>query len=109
MTMLSTGRRIEDQLLVYRRGAEWRRTAGNVFRCMVHLVPEEDGRLSAIAATLPGVASQGATEEEALANVTEALAAALATYAELRMPIPWTASPPEREAAAQTKWVIVHV
>ncbi len=83
----------------------WEEFSGGLYRCQVYLYPEDDGRFSAIAASLPGVASQGRTEADALANVTEALEGAIADYKESGQSIPWAdpVAPPEENAI--TRWV----
>jgi len=75
---------------------------------MVYLTPEVNGGFSVEAATLPGVASQGNNEKEALANIAEALEGALAAYSVPGMKIPWLTMPRERPTTAKEKWVIVH-
>lgn len=76
------------------------------FRCKVYLIPEGDG-FSVVSATLPGVASQGESEEEALKNIVEAFEGALAVYRERSQPIPWQrARRPERGALTRT--VTIH-
>jgi predicted RNase H-like HicB family nuclease len=86
----------------------WEEYQDNVYRCPVYVLREEDGRRSAIAANLPGVASYGATEEEALQHVEEALAAAIATYTEGGGRVPWLATPRAAPPDSETRWVIVH-
>jgi predicted RNase H-like HicB family nuclease len=88
---------------------EWQEFQGNAYSCQVYLLPEQEGGYSAIAATLPGVASQGETEEEALENITEALAAAISAYKDNGMKIPWRQEPREPEPEAKIRWVAVHV
>jgi predicted RNase H-like HicB family nuclease len=61
----------------------------NLLRCPVHLLPEEEGGYSVCSANLPGVASQGETEQEALGNITEALKGVIEVYKEQGSPIPW--------------------
>lgn len=59
------------------------------FECRVALIPEGDRSFSVYAINLPGVASQGDTESEAIANITDALSGALAEY-KAAGEIPWT-------------------
>ena len=40
----------------------------------VHLIPSEDGGYTVVVPALPGCISEGDTEEEALANIREAIA-----------------------------------
>lgn len=65
--------------------------SGEVYRCPVWLLPESDGRYSVLAATLLGCASQGDTEAEALANITEALQGCIEAYKADGGVIPWKA------------------
>jgi predicted RNase H-like HicB family nuclease len=88
----------------------WQEHHGNVFRLPVHLYPEEEvGGYSVIAPSLPGVVSQGETEPESLANITEALAAAISAYKAASRPIPWTDPAPEPDEGAIVRWVFVNV
>ena len=57
--------------------------------CQVVLTPEDDGGYSALALRLPGVVSQGETEDEALRNIAEAFRAAVQMYLEDGGSIPW--------------------
>jgi predicted RNase H-like HicB family nuclease len=54
--------------------------ANTCFECRVGLLPETDGSFSVYAINLPGVASQGENEQEAIANITDALVGALMEY-----------------------------
>lgn len=53
----------------------------------VHLEPDEDGVFVATVPALPGCISQGKTEEEAIANIQEAIALHLECMAEDGEPI----------------------
>ena len=82
---------------------------GGVYRCMVYITPEEEGGFSAVAANLPGAASQGDTEEEALANITEALHGVLESYQEMGEKIPWLTTPRQKaQETTKSHWVVVH-
>jgi predicted RNase H-like HicB family nuclease len=77
--------------------------------CLVYLIQEEDGGYSVIAANLPGAASQGDSEAEALANIEEAMHGLIESYRESSQPIPWTDSPKPRPAGVvKEQWVLVH-
>jgi antitoxin HicB len=78
-----------------------------VLFCPVYLIPEPEGGFSASVATLPGCYSQGDTEDEALANVAEALEGVLETYQARGLPIPWR-KPTRRPAGALPFTVAVH-
>jgi predicted RNase H-like HicB family nuclease len=53
----------------------------------VTVIRDEDGAWVAECPAIPGCVSQGATREEALANVREAIAACLEVRAERGMPL----------------------
>ncbi len=88
----------------------WTMLTDRVYECRVWLCPESDGGFSALVPTLPGVASQGETEAEALENIKEAFQGAVAEYLESGERIPW-----HREAVrpkpqdAKEKWILVNV
>lgn len=63
--------------------------AKTCFECRVGLLRECDGSFSIYAINLPGVASQGETEQEAIANIVDALAGTLAEY-KSEGEIPWS-------------------
>ena len=107
MSEVKTGRRSTDNPSILRPDGQWQKVTGGVYRCMVYLVPEEEG-FSVVAANLPGVASQGDTEPEALANVIEAFQGAIAVYKQQGVNIPWTKTPLEPQHGAVRRWVIVH-
>ena len=79
----------------------------HTYRCDVRLCAEHDGGYSAYVPQLPGVVSEGDNAEDALANIREALAAAIEAYV-AEGTIPW--QQPVRQASADelTKWVVVH-
>jgi predicted RNase H-like HicB family nuclease len=108
MADTQTGRRPGESGLIPLVTPGWRKPERKAYRCQVFLLPEDDGGFSVCAATLPGVASQGKTEEEALANITKAFEGVFAAYAERGEPIPWLPEPRERERGAKVRWVVVH-
>jgi predicted RNase H-like HicB family nuclease len=81
------------------------------YECRVVIVPDdEDGGFCVYALRLPGVASQGETETEAIENIRDAFGSALATYLELGMPIPWEDSVAVPQSASrQELWIVVDV
>jgi predicted RNase H-like HicB family nuclease len=79
------------------------------YSCHICLVPEE-GQVSAIVLNLPGAASCGATEAEALANVEESIRGLIELYEERGEPIPWREyGSDEIPAGAKTRWILVNV
>jgi predicted RNase H-like HicB family nuclease len=77
------------------------------YRCHICLVPEEDG-VSAIVLNLPGVASQGDCESEALQNVREAVTGAIEEYLGSGQEIPWSDQYTEIPVG-RCKWILVNV
>ena len=86
------------------------RTKG-VYECRVWLCPEEtDGGYSAIVPTLPGLATQGETIEEAIENVKDAFRAVAAEYSESGSEIPWQkATDRSKPHGTIEKWILVNV
>lgn len=71
-------------------GVQWTNYAPQTcFECRIALIPESDGGFSVYAINLPGVVSQGESETEAIANIIDALAGALAEY-KIDGEIPWS-------------------
>ena len=79
------------------------------YKCRVLLCREEGGGYSALALELPGVASQGNTKREALANVAEAFRGAISVYLDDGGKIPWTDAKRERPADSEEHWLLVDV
>jgi predicted RNase H-like HicB family nuclease len=80
---------------------------GHVCRVWIHR--EDCGGFSAEIVTLPGVVSQGETEEEAIANLREAFKGAIEIYLERGSAIPWSTDvPAERPANVKEKRIIMH-
>jgi predicted RNase H-like HicB family nuclease len=70
---------------------------------------DDDGIYSAVALNLPGVGSCGDTEEEAMANLREAIAGALQTYAAIGEAVPWKDTTSEEiPFGAEQKWIMVN-
>lgn len=59
------------------------------YRCHIILMEEEDHSFSAVVLNLPGAGSCGATEEEAIENVREAVLGVIESYQEAGEEIPW--------------------
>jgi len=78
------------------------------YRFHVALVTESNGRVSTIALNLPGLASDGENEEEALANFAEAASLIIESYLEDSEEIPWT-EPKSSDIPANAKcqWIFV--
>jgi len=108
---------MSSDLILERRGAissfpyfEW--TGGldsNTYECKVLLCPESEGGFSAHAVRLPGVVSEGETETEALANIADAYRAALQSYRDSEMEIPWSDEQFERPEGSKELWILVDV
>src|SRR5690349_14857714 len=84
-------------------------TSDRTYECRVLLCPEEEGGFSAFAMKLPGVMSQGDSEQEALENIKDAFQAAIQSYTEAGKPVPWMDGKIERPAGSFERWVLVNV
>jgi len=81
-----------------------------VYHCHIAMIREEDGSCTAIVLNLPGAASEGGTEEEAMRNVRESIRGLIESYKATGDPIPWK-DPVSQDVPdnADTKWILVHV
>ena len=90
-------------------GKLWHRYDGNAFECEIRLTAEDGGGFSVYAPQLPGVVSQGETEEDALENAKDALREALVSYRNLRQDVPWNDDIEPAKQEEKAKWIVVHV
>ena len=89
------------------RDVDWPRENG--YRCDICLLQEEDGTFTAIVLNLPGAASCGETEPDALRNVEESIRGLIEVYKEHGNPIPWKEYAPEDiPAGAKTQRILVN-
>jgi predicted RNase H-like HicB family nuclease len=87
--------------------ANW--SARKAYRCHICLIREEDGSFSAVVLNLPGAGSCGATYEEALENVREAILGVIESYTEAGEEIPWRDSVSDDiPEGAKRKWILVN-
>jgi len=87
---------------------KWKQTR---YRCLVCLIPEEDGTWSALVLSLPGAGSCGPTKEEALERVREAIGGLIESYKEDDKSIPWCDPTLLREKIptnAELAWIVVN-
>jgi predicted RNase H-like HicB family nuclease len=84
----------------------WHRHGDNARICRALFCPEADG-FSVFALRLPGVASQGDTLDEAIANIRDAFAAAIDVYASEGGEIPWDDAEVERPSGSFERWILV--
>jgi predicted RNase H-like HicB family nuclease len=108
MSDVMTGRRPGERKMLPIPKSSWRTPEKKTYRYKVYLLEEEDGGHSVRAASLPGVASQGDTEQDALSNVVTAFEGAIASYKKHGEEIPWSKSPRPMERGEVERWVIVH-
>jgi predicted RNase H-like HicB family nuclease len=88
---------------------DYTREKGGAYEVEVRLVAEgQGGGFSAHIPQLPGVVSQGETEEEALENIKEALLGALRCYQDAGNEIPWVEAAAPKEPEELQRWVVVH-
>lgn len=79
-------------------------------RCEIRLHQElDDGGYSAYVPELPGVVSEGETEQEAVGNISEALRGALRTYLDSEQPIPWRKEVEPLQIDEVRTWIVVDV
>lgn len=91
-------------------GDQWNRLADRVYECRVWLCPEAEGGYYALVPSLPGVASQGETQQEAQENIKEAFQGAVAEYLESKEEIPWRHDIiRQKPHGAIEKWILVNV
>lgn len=85
--------------------------APGVLRCHLAILRDVDGGFSVLVLNLPGTGSCGATEDEAIANVREAVAGVVGTYRDDGLDIPWEYVDAYRDRipeGAKLKWILVH-
>ena len=70
---------------------------------------DETGTIIAYSSSLPGVVSQGKTENEALKNIAEAFAGVIESYLEASEEIPWAPEKVERSPEDKERWVVAEV
>ena len=85
-----------------------RRALAHPRKCVVYVTREDDGQFSAVSAELPGVASCGDTEREALANVREAFDGVIRYYKDNGIAVPWLDQPEAAEPGAKPVTVLVY-
>ena len=110
-----------EELVPERKGAlytylfddvgKWHGFADKTFECRVLLCPEESGGFSAHAMKLPGVVTQGDTEQEALENIADAFKASIESYLAHGETIPWTENPlcADKPPGSKERWILVNV
>lgn len=97
--------RTANCVVVHVSDPQW---APHAYRCHVALLKEEDGTFSVLVLNLPGVVSCGDTEEEAIANVRDAVGEAVQSYEDCATEIPWEENYDVPEGV-KTKWILVNV
>jgi predicted RNase H-like HicB family nuclease len=75
----------------------------------VVLGPTEEEVLPVYVPALPGAASQGSNEQQALANIQEALAGLVASYRDAGQEVPWQEDTGECGIGETSKWIVVDV
>jgi predicted RNase H-like HicB family nuclease len=86
----------------------WTRYSKRPIECLVHLCPEATGGFSAYLPTLPGVVSEGETQEETLRNIQEAFRGVIGGYRAAGTPVPWTAEIEPRPRDAKELRIVVN-
>ncbi|HEY5311423.1 MAG TPA: type II toxin-antitoxin system HicB family antitoxin [Pirellulales bacterium] len=107
---------IESGLNVEFRGSEgtpvnarkWEKPPTTTYECKVLVCPEKCGGVSVYALSLPGIASQGDSEPEALDNIRDALTAAIEIYKADGLGAPWADAKIERTSDSYERWILVN-
>lgn len=80
-----------------------------VYRCHVCIIHEDDDTFSAIVLNLPGCGSCGDTEEEAIANVRDAVVGVVESHDAAGEKTPWRdAEAGDIPMGAKQKWILVN-
>lgn len=77
------------------------------YQVEVRLTEEPDGGFSVHAPALPGLATEGDTEREAIDNAREALIGLLQCYQAHNEPIPWRTEDGRPETEGISHWIVV--
>ncbi len=80
-----------------------------VFNCVVHVLRDASGNVSARVANLPNLVCTGATERDALARIVKEFKQYLKQLADTGTAIPWVDPPSPKEASEQTRFIPVHL
>lgn len=98
---------LENQTIVQKQSSDIK-----MYECYIWIFPESDvGGYSVSLPHLPGVCSQGDTEDEAIKNITEAFQAVATCYLETDGKIPWLNKDEIKEipTGVKEKWIVVNV
>lgn len=87
----------------------WFDPESKMYRCEIRLEPDVGGGYSAYIPELPGVVSEGETEQEAVGNISEALRGALRSYLDSEQPIPWRKEVEPLRIDEVRTWIVVDV
>ncbi len=80
-----------------------------VIQCHAILCPDESGGFSAHCANLPGVVSQGDTEQEAIGNIADCFRETIAYYRSAGETIPWGEVEIDRPVGFLERWIEVRM
>ena len=80
-----------------------------VFNCVVHVLRDATGNVSARVANLPNLVSTGGTERDTLAKIVKEFKQYLRQLADTGTAIPWVDPPSPKEANEQTRFIPVHL
>ena len=79
----------------------------SVYKFRAYLCPrDKDGEIVVYASSLPGVMSQGRTEQEALKDIAVAFAGVVESYLAAGEEIPWAPDKVNRGNADVERWVV---
>ena len=80
-----------------------------VFNCIVHVLRDSTGNVSARVANLPGIVCTASTERDALSKIVKAFKHAVQELSEKNSVIPWIDPPSSKGPNEQTRFIPVHL
>lgn len=80
-----------------------------VFNCIVHVIRNEDGSVTARVANLTNVVCTASSERDALARIVKEFKKVIKQFAEQGGNIPWVEPPSPKEPNEQSRFIPVHL
>lgn len=80
-----------------------------VFNCIVHVLRDSDGTVSARVANLPGIVCRASTERDVLSKIVKEFKQMVKELSEKGSAIPWIDPPSSKGPNEQTRFIPVHL
>ena len=80
-----------------------------VFNCIVHVIRNEDGSVTARVANLSNVVCTASSERDALAHIVKEFKKVIKQFSEQGAAIPWVEPPSPKEPNEQSRFIPVHL